>query len=149
MLADDEIERFIADGFVLVRQAVPRPVLEECQAQLDLELREAGVDVEDPTTWVEPVVRFWCPDTPAFAAAGTQPVLWRVYDQLLGPGRHVGRRGVGGNVPVRFPSSTDPGDAGWHIDSSFPIGDTWGVNFRSKGGTTASGAPTSVGSSGS
>ncbi len=133
MLTDHEIERFVADGFVHVRQAVPPDVVNECQVKLNLELREAGVDVEDPTTWVEPVVRFWCPETPAFASAGTQPVLWRIYDQLLGPGRHVERRAVGGSVPVRFPSKTDPGDAGWHIDGSFPIGDSWGVNYRSKG----------------
>lgn len=133
MLDDDEIERFMADGFVVVRQAVPRQVLAVCQAELASELRGAGVEIDDPTTWSEPVVRFWCPETPAFAAAGTQPVLWRVYDQLLGPGRHVERQGVGGSVPVRFPSNTDPGDAGWHIDSSFPLGDSWGVNYRSKG----------------
>lgn len=132
-LTDDEIEHFVADGFVHVPQAVPPDVLSECQAQLNLELQEAGVDIEDPTTWIEPVVGFSCPDTPAFASAGTQPVLWQIYDQLLGPGRHIERQGVGGSVPVRFPSSSDPGDAGWHIDSSFPIGDSWGVNYRSKG----------------
>jgi hypothetical protein len=35
-------------------------------------------------------------------------------------------------VPVRFPSATDPGDAGWHIDGSFDLDDTWGVNVQSR-----------------
>jgi hypothetical protein len=42
--------------------------------------------------------------------------------------------------PVRFPSPDDPGDAGWHIDTSFPPehGDrsdymNWRVNVTSKG----------------
>jgi len=26
---------------------------------------------------------------------------------------------VGGTIPVRFPSEEDPGDAGWHIESSY------------------------------
>ncbi len=132
VLTNDEIDRFLADGFVAVRQAIPQPVLNQCQAELYDELGRAGVDVEDPTTWTEPVVRFWCPETPAFAEAATQQVLWTAYDQLLGPGRHIERRGVGGSVPVRFPSDEDPGDAGWHIDGSFRVGDTWGVNIQSK-----------------
>jgi hypothetical protein len=45
-----------------------------------------------------------------------------------------------GTFPIRFPSPDDPGDAGWHIDTSFPpeIGDPtdfldWRVNVTSKG----------------
>jgi hypothetical protein len=41
---------------------------------------------------------------------------------------------------VRFPSREDPGDAGWHIDTSFPLKDgnandyfDWRVNVTSKG----------------
>lgn len=132
MLSVDEIERFIAQGFVHVSDAVPADVLIACQAELHIELQRLDVDVDDPATWSDPVVRFWCPETPAFAAAGTQPRLWEIYDQLLGPDRHVGRQGVGGSIPVRFPSTGDPGDAGWHIDKSFPIGDGWGVNVHSR-----------------
>lgn len=132
MLTEAEIERFMADGFVAVRQAVPAPIVAQCQAELYRELAEWGVDVDDPTTWTEPVVRFWTPEGPPFAAAGTQPVLWAIYDQLLGPGRHVERHAVGGSVPVRFPSDTDPGDAGWHIDGSFDLGDWYGVNVHSR-----------------
>lgn len=133
MLSDEEIEQFVATGVVVLRAALPPSVVAICQGELNEELRTAGVDVADPATWTEPVVRFWCPESPAFATAGTQPRLCTVYDQLLGPGRRVERQGVGGNVPVRFPSEIDPGDAGWHVDGSFPIGDTWGLNLRSRG----------------
>ena len=57
MLNDDEIERFMADGFVAVNQAVPPQVLAACQAELASELRRAGVDIDDPATWVERVAR--------------------------------------------------------------------------------------------
>ena len=133
VLSDHDIERFEADGYVAVRQAVPPAVLAECTQQLHRQLSDAGVDTVDPTTWNEPVLRLDCPETPAFASAGTQPVLWDAYDQLLGPGRHVKRKGVGGSVAVRFPSVSDPGDAGWHIDGSFFVDGGWGVNVYSRG----------------
>jgi hypothetical protein len=57
-------------------------------------------------------MRIDCPESEAFAAAGTQPVLWEAFDQLIGAGRWWRRRGVGGTIPVRFPGPDDPGDAG-------------------------------------
>jgi len=45
-----------------------------------------------------------------------------------------------GTFPVRFPSQTDTGDTGWHVDASFPGEDSrpndflsWRVNVRSRG----------------
>jgi hypothetical protein len=55
-----------------------------------------------------------------------------VYDTLLGRGRWVPSDGVGGTVPVRFPSMKDPRDAGWHIDGSYDVGGQWWVNVRSR-----------------
>lgn len=133
MLSDRELARFSAEGVVAVRGAVPPDVAAACQAELDDELRQRGVDPDDTGTWTAPVVRFRCPDTEPFAQAGSQPVLWRIYDQLLGPGRHRRTRRVGGSVPARFPSDDDPGDAGWHVDGTIPIGDTWGLNVYSRG----------------
>jgi hypothetical protein len=40
---------------------------------------------------------------------------------------------VGGTIPVRFPSPDDPGDAGWHIESSFEVDGHQRVNVRSRG----------------
>ena len=128
----EEIDRFVEDGYLVVRGAVAPEVVGACVRDIEAELRGGGVDVNDPATWTEPVVRIVCPYGPAFAAAGTAPVLWAIYDALLGPGRWRKHKGVGGTVPVRFPSERDPGDAGWHIDGSYDVGGTWWVNVHSR-----------------
>ncbi len=127
------IENFLADGFIAVRGAVAPGIVRTCVALIEDELRALGVDPGDPVTWKKPVVRFACPEGPSFAAAGTSPALCNVYDELLGPGRWIPRQGVGGTIPVRFPSTTDPGDAGWHIDGSYDVGGQWWANVRSRG----------------
>jgi hypothetical protein len=133
VLSQAEIDSFVADGFVAVRDAVPAGVLRACQAEIWSALGDRGVLRDDPSTWREPVVRIICPDSEAFAAAGTQPVLWEAFDQLIGEGRWWRRPGVGGTIPVRFPSHADPGDAGWHIEASFDKGGgEWWVNYRSR-----------------
>jgi hypothetical protein len=133
MLSQAEIDAFVADGFVAVRGAVPGAVLDACRAEIWSALGDRGVRHDDPVTWRDPVVRITCPDSPAFAAAGTQPVLWEAFDQLIGAGRWWRRPGVGGSIPVRFPSRLDPGDAGWHIEGSIDQGGEWWVNYRSRG----------------
>lgn len=132
MLSQAEIGSFAGDGFIAIRGAVPADVLRACQEEIWSALGGLGVLREDRSTWCEPVVRIPCPESEAFAAAGTQPVLWEAFDQLIGEGRWWRRRGVGGTVPVRFPSRDDPGDAGWHIESSYARdGEPW-VNYRSR-----------------
>lgn len=134
MLSNGEIDSFVENGFVAVRGAVPDDVVRTCQDEIWADLGTHGVRRDDPETWRDPVVRIPCPDTPAFAAAGTQPVLWDAFDQLIGADRWWRRQGVGGTIPVRFPSTADPGDAGWHIEGSYDNGDgDWWVNHRSKG----------------
>ena len=132
MLSQAEIDAFVADGYVAVRGALPADVLRACQEEIWSELGDRGVRRENPSTWQDPVVRIDCPETEAFAAAGTQPVLWEAFDQLIGEGRWWRRRGVGGTIPVRFPSRADPGDAGWHIEASFEKNQDWWVNYRSR-----------------
>lgn len=132
MLDPADLDAFIHDGYTVVRGAAPAEVITRCQEELDVALRAAGVDPDEPDTWTAPVVRLTCPESPAYAEAGTQPVLWSLYDQLLGEGRYWRRRGIGGTVPVRFPHPDDPGDAGWHIDGSFAVDGEYGVNVRSR-----------------
>lgn len=127
------VDEFCENGFVALRGAVAPDIVRDCVAVIGDRLRTEGVDLDVPATWTRPVVRIVCPDGPAFAAAGTSPVLQAAYDALLGPQRWVERRGVGGTVPVRFPSTTNPGDAGWHIDGSYSVGDEYWVNVRSRG----------------
>jgi len=127
------IDRFCSDGFLVVRAAVAADIVQACVDVLESELRSRGVDPRGPATWTEPVVRFPCPEGTAFAAAGRSPALTDMYGALLGPGRWIRPDGVGGTVPVRFPSRRDPGDAGWHIDGSYDVDGQWWVNVKSRG----------------
>jgi Phytanoyl-CoA dioxygenase (PhyH) len=132
VLTRAEIGVFLADGFVAVRGAVPPGVAAACRDVIWSELESQGVRRDDASTWTEPVVRIDCPEGGPFVAAGTATRLWTCYDQLIGPGRWWRREGVGGTIPVRFPSRADPGDAGWHIESSFRAGGGWRVNIGSR-----------------
>jgi hypothetical protein len=133
VLTAAEVEQFIHDGYVAVRGAVPTDVITHCQDVLWMDLATRGVNRTDRSTWAQPVIRLNSPEGGPFIAAGTARALWDAYDQLLGEGTWWKRQGLGGTIPVRFPSETDPGDAGWHIDGSFdgPDGSYW-VNLRSK-----------------
>ena len=104
MLSASEVESFVADGYVAIRGAVPADVVRACRQMIWSELAKHGVTAEDPATWTEPVVRIACPEGGPFAEAGTRPALWEAFDQLIGAGRWWRRPGVGGTIPVRFPS---------------------------------------------
>lgn len=127
------VEDFTRDGFIALRSAVPPDLVARCRSEISSELALHGVDASDSSTWSRPVVRFNCPESPSFAAAGTQTVPWTLYEALLGPGTWWKRQGVGGTIAVRFPSLGDPGDAGWHVDASYegPDGGLW-LNVASK-----------------
>jgi hypothetical protein len=132
VLSQEEIGAFLADGYVALRGAVPAPVIAACRDMIWADLDRQGVRRDDPATWTVPVVRIPCPEGGPFAAAGTTRVLQEACDQLIGPGRWWQRDGVGGTIPVRFPSEADPGDAGWHIESSYEAGGGWRVNAGSR-----------------
>ena len=132
MLTTREVESFVADGFIALRGAVPGDVIAACLEVIWAELGEQGV-TRDPTSWAEPVVRISCPEGGPFLDAGTRPVVWEACDQLIGSSERWWRRpGVGGSLPVRFPSERDPGDAGWHIEASYAEEGNWRVNYRSR-----------------
>jgi hypothetical protein len=132
VLTTREVDGFVEDGFVAIRGAVPGEVIAACQDVVWAELARQGV-TEDPDSWTEPVVRIVCPEGGPFADAGTRPAVWDACDQLIGnPDRWWRRAGVGGTLPVRFPSERDPGDAGWHIESSYAVDGTAWVNYPSR-----------------
>src|ERR1700719_447825 len=135
-LGDAEIRQFIDDGFVKIAGAFPRELADEGRTIL---WRDMGCDEADPTTWTKPVIRRGAYGQEPFTRAANTPVLQQAFDQLAGSGRWQPRSDLG-TFPIRFPSPDDPGDAGWHVDSSFPpdTGDTndylnWRVNVFSKG----------------
>ena len=136
VLSDAQITQFIHDGFVKIPGAFPRELADQGRSIL---WRETGCDEADPTTWTKPVIRLGMYGQEPFARAANTRVLHQAFDQLVGPGRWRPRTDVG-TFPIRFPSAQDPGDAGWHVDSSFPPDscDTtdflnWRVNVTSTG----------------
>jgi hypothetical protein len=139
-LSDDQIQQFIQDGFIRIDQAFPRELADEARTIL---WRDTGCDPHNPATWTKPVIRLsGYKDTP-FLKAERTPVLQAAFDQIVGKGRwRLGSLGFGGTFAVRFPHPDEPGDDGWHIDTSFPPdsgdpNDFWArrVNVRSRGRT--------------
>jgi Phytanoyl-CoA dioxygenase (PhyH) len=135
-LSDAQIQQFIHEGFVRIDTAFPRDLADHCRSIL---WQDAGCDEDDPTTWKKPVIRLGMYGQEPFAQAANTPVLHRAFDQLVGPERWLPRVDLG-TFPIRFPSPEDPGDAGWHIDTSFPPKTddqddflNWRVNVTSKG----------------
>jgi hypothetical protein len=134
MLSKIDIDAFVRDGFVRIDNAFPPALAEEARAIL---WRDTGVDPHDRATWTKPVIRLGGYADPPFVAAANTPVLHAAYDALAGAGRWIPPAGLG-TFPVRFPSRKDPGDAGWHIDVSYPDGDpndimTYCANIFCKG----------------
>ncbi len=135
-LSDSQLQQFIRDGFVRIDAAFPRYLADQGRAIL---WPETGCDEADPTTWTKPVIRLGGYGQEPFVRAANTPVLHRAFDQLVGSKRWLRPVNLG-TFPIRFPSSDDPGDTGWHVDSSFPppIGDSsdysdWRINLTSKG----------------
>ncbi|WP_327067279.1 phytanoyl-CoA dioxygenase family protein [Kitasatospora sp. NBC_01250] len=131
ILSDEQVERFVTDGYVHLPEAFPRELADECRAFL---WRETGLDPADPAGWTEPVVRLGGYGGELFTRAATTPRLHGAFDQLVGAGRWVPRTGLG-TFPIRFPHPGEAGDTGWHLDGSFtPEGEQghW-LNLRSRG----------------
>jgi hypothetical protein len=129
-----QIEQFVRDGYVAIPGAFARA---DAEAGRRILWAATGCDPDDRATWTKPVIRLGGFAQPPFDRAANSPVLHRAFDQLVGEGRWEPRHGLGG-WPVRFPSDTDPGDTGWHVDASFaPPEDAadylrWRVNWRSR-----------------
>jgi hypothetical protein len=128
-----QIDQFIRDGFVKIERAFPRELADEARSIL---WKDTGCDPTDVTTWTRPVIRLGMYSQEPFIRAANTPVLRRAFDQLVGSGRWLPCMSMG-TFPVRFPSSLDPGDVGWHIDVSFAFDNpdflSWRANVHSRG----------------
>jgi hypothetical protein len=121
-LSAAQIEQFIQDGFVRIDEAFPRQLADAGRAVL---WRDLPGDPDQPETWTRPVIRLGGYGDEPFRLAVNTPGLHTAFDQLVGRGRWRPRQNLG-TFPVRFPHPDDPGDAGWHIDVSFPgPGGSW------------------------
>jgi hypothetical protein len=132
MIGQVDRSAFVRDGYVAVRGAFDERTARACREMIWDVLRERGISPDDRATWAPPLVRIDCPEGEPFAAAGTSPRLHAAYDELLGAGRWTRRAGVGGTVPVRFPSEDYPGEVGYHIEGSYSGAGGWWANVRSR-----------------
>jgi hypothetical protein len=129
-----QLDTFIRDGFLRLDHAFPRELAETCRRILWL---ATGCSEDDAATWTKPVIRIGEIPHPAFREAANTPRLRAAFDSLVGVDRWLERATLG-TFPIRFPSSDDPGDTGWHIDASFGWEDEpdflrWRVNVASRG----------------
>jgi hypothetical protein len=115
-LSDAQLQQFIQDGFVRIDNAFSRELAEQARAIL---WRDLPCDPHDPATWTRPVIRLGHYSDEPFRKAVNSALLYAAFDQLVGNGRWRPRANLG-TFPVRFPHPDDPGDAGWHVDVSFP-----------------------------
>jgi hypothetical protein len=133
MLTPGELEQYHHQGFVRIERAFPRALADQAREIL---WKDTGCDPHNRATWTQPVVRLGMYAQPPFVAAANTSVLHEAFDQIVGPGRWLPCRSMG-TFPVRFPSTQDAGDTGWHIDVSFGTEDpdfmNWRVNARSRG----------------
>jgi hypothetical protein len=131
-----DVEEFIHNGFVRLDEAFSRKTADEGRKIL---WRDTGCDPLDSTTWTRPVVRLGGYSDPPFLAAANTPRLVGALNQLAGANRWAPLKGLG-TFPIRFPSESDPGDTGWHVDASYPPMEgsdrsffSWRVNVHSRG----------------
>lgn len=134
ILSAEQISSFITDGFVRIDRAFPAELASQVRNILWKDLPGAA---GDPLTWTQPVVRLGMYTQEAFVKAANTPILHAAFDQLVGKENWL-PCGSMGSFPVRFPSHTDPGDTGWHVDAGFPGTDPanyfeWRINVGSKG----------------
>lgn len=133
-LSKVQLSQFISDGFVRLDHAFPKAVAEAGRRIL---WQDIPADPDDPASWTQPVVRLGNYAQEPFRQAVNTPLLHTAFDQLIGKDRWLPRNSLG-TFPVRFPSEDDPGDAGWHVDASFPGENpedylAWRINIHSRG----------------
>lgn len=129
-LAGVQVKRFLADGFVRLDDGFTK---EQAAKAASVLFRGAGIDADDPSTWRGPILRIEGSTDPAVVATINTGRVVDAIDQLLGEGNWLRRSNGFGTFPIRFPSGTDPGDTGWHIDGSFGEPPSYQVNLASRG----------------
>jgi len=134
LLNEREIEQFVRNGYIRIDEAFSK---ETADAALDILWNDLPVDRNNPSTWIEPVIRLGMYTQAPFINSVNHPGLHKIFDQLVGENRWLPCMSVGA-FPIRFPSSKEPIDTGKHVDAGFPGDDPnnyfeWRINVRSKG----------------
>jgi hypothetical protein len=126
-----DVEGFIRDGYVVVRNAFDQDTATRCRELIWAELRGRGIREDQPATWPAHVQIDSLDDAPFTAASGA-PALTAAYDDLIGAGRWTPTVPAGRAVSVRFPSP-ERGNSGYHVEGSFgPPGGPYRCNVRSR-----------------
>ncbi len=115
-LSPEQVEHFIADGFVKLDNAFPRETANACA---DIIWRGLGLSPDHKGPWPQSVMRLSAPPALPFREAAASQRLAGALDQLVGAGRWT-MPGQLGAIVARFPSAEKPNDDGWHLDASFP-----------------------------
>jgi hypothetical protein len=133
-LSDDDVERFMTDGFIRVERAFsPTDARLGCdRIWAQLRRQHPGFDPAVRRTWPGPVARVGNSIAAPFRRAVSGRRLTGAFDQLVGAGRWM-PPGSLGPFPVRFPSRDEPSDAVWHVDASYDLGNgDWRLDVASR-----------------
>lgn len=115
ILNPQQIQFFIADGFVRIDNAFPADLAAEARNIL---WKDIPADPNDSSTWAKPVVWLGMYTQAPFIKAANTPILHAAFDQLVGKEKWIPCMSMGA-FPVRFPSEVDSDDTGWHVDAGF------------------------------
>lgn len=133
-LNSQQIQSFITDGFVRIDNAFSPDLATEARNIL---WKDIPVNPNDSSTWTKPVVWLGMYTGEPFIKAANTSILHSAFDQLVGKEKWIPCMSMGA-FPVRFPSETDSGDTGWHVDAGFAGADpndffAARINVHSKG----------------
>lgn len=132
-LSHAEVRDFIEQGYFKLDQAFASELASRGREELWAAM---GLSPDRPEGWTQPVIRLGFLATPTFVEAANTARLHRAYDALVGEGRWQPPQGLG-TFPIRFPSASGPGDAGWHVDMGYatenPDFMQWRINVASRG----------------
>lgn len=111
-----EIEQFIEEGYVVLREGFPRRVAAEIRARL---WEKMGLREDDPAGWKQPLVHIKeALGGAPFSEVWTQRVF-DAFDDLMGAERYRKPQTIGW-FPVSFPGFEAPPwrapEKGWHVD---------------------------------
>jgi hypothetical protein len=87
MLSEEQVRRFVEDGFVRIDRAFPREIADTGLGAL---WRATGCERHDPATWTNPVIRIGPVNDRdgtqplSFRAAANTSVLYDAFDKLVG-----------------------------------------------------------------
>lgn len=133
-LSKHQIQSFITDGFVRIDNAFSADLAQQARNIL---WEDIPADLNDSSTWTQPVVWLGMYSQEPFIKAANSDLLHGAFDQLVGRDKWIPCMSMGA-FPVRFPSAVDSGDTGWHVDAGFAGADpndffAARINFHSRG----------------